>query len=92
MAEHQSFSNPFLPPGEPVAGQTYRADGWAYMNVSRVVPEGWDRMVERAGAENLVVLAMSKGTNRAGQAYVRGQVLVSPQGLEALRAAARPMQ
>lgn len=92
MAEHQSFSNPFLPPGEPVEGKTYRADGWAYLDVPRVVPEGWDLMVERAGADNIVVLAMTQGSTRDGQAYVRGQVLVSPEGLEALRAAARPLQ
>lgn len=52
MAEHPSFQSPFIPPGEPVPGKTYRADGWAYIDPpTRFSPEAWDGLMDLIGGE-----------------------------------------
>lgn len=87
MAEHPSFQTLRLPPGEPIAGKTYRADGWAYVG-PRICfsPDIWDHLLGIIGAENYAVLALAKGNHPAGgEPYVRGQLLVSPAGLVSLQ-------
>lgn len=92
MAEHHSFSSPFIPPGEPIPGKTYRADGWAYIDPpGRFSPEAWENFLSLIGEGEYVVLAGSSGTHPSdGKPFVRGQLLVSPSGLENMKAAARP--
>jgi hypothetical protein len=94
MAEHPSFQSPFLPPGEPVLGKTYRADGWAYIDPpTRFSPEAWDGLMDLIGEGNVVILAATTGTLKDGRPYVRGQLLISPDGIrniEARRAQPEP--
>lgn len=76
MTEHPSFNDPFVPPGEPIKGKTYRADGWAYQDIPRMSPECWARFLYRLGEGNWVVLTLvDYGDSK------RGQLLISPQGM-----------
>jgi hypothetical protein len=87
MAEHPSFQSPCIPPGEPVPGKTYRADGWAYTDPpSRFSPESWDGLMDLIGEGNVVVLAKTTGTLSDGGPYVRGQLLISPAGIKNIEA------
>ena len=80
MVEHPSFKG--MPPGEPVVGKTYRADGWQYYDL----PE-WLSLEMRdyflslfKDDKNYVILAeTTKGD------YWRGQMLISPEGQENMR-------
>lgn len=80
MTEHPSFEG--LPPGEPVAGKTYRADGWSYMDTPKFTPDMWKLLLGVIGDGEYVVLAMSecRSPNDPSAGWVRGQLLVSPQG------------
>lgn len=91
MAEHESFRSAGLPAGEPVAGKTYRADGWAYIDPpTRFSPEMWTYFLSLIGEENYVILAKSAGTSpHDGLPFVRGQLLVSPEGMENMKKSAR---
>jgi len=76
MAEHPSFSQ--LPPGEPIQGQTYRADGWAYHDMPQwATLENFEKILDIIGEGNYVVMAMTRKDN-----WVRGQFLISPRGYE----------
>ena len=87
MAEHPSFQSPFIPPGEPVPGKTYRADGWGYVSApGRFSPKAWDRMMNDIGEGNVVVLAATTGTLPDGRPFVRGQLLISPDGIKNIEA------
>ncbi len=94
MAEHPSFQRPSIPPGEPVPGKTYRADGWAYVSTpGHFSPEGWDRMISDIGEGNVVVLAATTRTLPDRRPIIRGQLLISPDGIrniEAKRATPEP--
>ena len=91
MTEHHTFSDPLFPPGEPISGETYRADGWAYIDPpGRFSHEAWNHFLEIIGEGNFVPLAMSQGRHPSdGKQFIRGQLLVSPQGWENMRAARR---
>lgn len=87
MTEHPSFRK--LPPGEPIAGKTYRADGWAYIDPPGLLsPKRWDQLLLIIGAGQYVILTKSEGI-RGGIPFVRGQLLVSPAGIENMRAVGR---
>lgn len=78
--EHWSFSNSFLPPGEPIKGKTYRADGWAYLDIPRMDPEIWKLFLDILSVEEYVLLAYSTGESKEHEKWIRGQILVSPVG------------
>lgn len=87
MPEHSSFQNPFLPPGEPIPGKTYRADGWAYIDPGcRLSTEAWEVFIDSFGEDEIVPLAVSSGIHPSdGKPFIRGQLLVSPRGMENAR-------
>ena len=91
MGEHPSFNQHILPPGEPVSGKTYRADGWAYIDPPvRFSPEIWDHFLALIGEGEFVILVGSSGNHPSDEKpFVRGQLLVSPAGMANLQAAAR---
>lgn len=70
--------------GEPIKGKTYAADGWIYRDIARTTPALWDELMGILGEENVVVLVRSNGwSNSTGEEiWRRGQVLVSPKGVE----------
>lgn len=79
MTEHHSWTDPLLPPGEPIPGKTYRADGWAYIDFPRIESHIWEALIEFLG-EHYVPLSLANYGRTA-----RGQLLVSPAGLDLLR-------
>ena len=69
-----------LPPGEPIEGKTYIADGWVYRDMpGRVSFEYWDKFLDLLGEGNYVILIRSEGRD-----WKRGQFLISPDGMENL--------
>lgn len=80
MTEHPSFNDPFIPPGEPVLGKNYREQGYAYKDLPRLSLEYFDKFIELVGEDNIVWLTFAD----YGDAK-RGQVLISPEGLERIR-------
>lgn len=77
--EHPSFKRHFLPPGEPVKGKTYKADGWAYHSSKWMSRETWNEIFVLAGEGNCIILAMTAKTAQ-NETLVRGQLLFSPEG------------
>jgi hypothetical protein len=72
-----------MPPGEPIKGKTYRADGWVYRDLPRRLShEMWDLFLDTIGEGNFRLLAMT-----AGKDWKRGQLLISPDGMKNLAAA-----
>lgn len=70
-----------IPDTEPFPNETLMADGWEYRDLPRMTPEFFNQFVELVGKENIRWLSManySDGTRR-------GQLLVSPIGLERAR-------
>src|SRR5690606_15421796 len=45
MAQHHSFDGPLIPPGEPVPGKTYRADGWMMFDAPKMTAGLWDEFL-----------------------------------------------
>lgn len=80
-----SSETEWLPPGEPVPGQTYRADGWIYRDLPNMLPDLLDQFVAIIGDENIVWLTKAERTWPDGQMTRRGQILISPQGMGCLR-------
>jgi len=80
MIEHPSMAG--LPDGEPVLGKTYRTDGWAYYcPLGFMIVEVWNELLSFLGEGNYVCLAMT----RKGDNWVRGQLLISPQGMDRIK-------
>jgi hypothetical protein len=51
----------------------------------------WDHFLDLIGDGEYAILAGSAGTHPSdGKPFVRGQLLVSPAGIENMKAAARP--
>ncbi len=74
--EHWSFKDSLIPPGEPVPGKTYRADGWQYVDLpKRLSLEMRDYFLSRIGNGEYVILAQSEGDD-----WWRAQLLISPAG------------
>ncbi|GAA0768600.1 hypothetical protein [Brevundimonas olei] len=70
-----------MPAGEPVKGQTYRADGWVYRDLPRMAPEYFDQLIDLVGESNIVWLTKADyGDTR------RGQLLISPEGMRNIAA------
>lgn len=55
-------------------------EGWVYYDPpSKFTPECWEQFLAVFGQGNYQILVMSQGTDKLGP-WVRGQLLVSPQG------------
>lgn len=72
----------WLPPGEPIPGKTYRADGWVYRDLPQMAPEYFAQLIELIGADNIAWITRATYAN----GYQRGQMLVSPDGMARVRA------
>lgn len=86
MAEHWTFRG--CPPGEPIPGKTYRADGWAYCDPPGLLaPDLWEEFLALfGGPEDRVMLTQSSGFKN-GKPFKRGQFLASPKGWASAEAA-----
>lgn len=65
-----------LPPGEPVSGKTYRADGWVYREIYWCEISTWNRILGAIGDGQYVILARTTRGPRT-----RGQLMISPTGM-----------
>ena len=87
MTEHWSFKQHDLPPGEPVLGKTYRADGWQYIDLPKWLSlEMKDYFLKIIGEDNYFIMAHSERVIE-GEKYWRAQLLVSPDGQNNMRTA-----
>lgn len=80
MSEHPSFEENGCPPGEPLPGKTYRADGWSYNNLPRMTVAHAQTLIGILG-EHVVWLTYTDYGNA-----VRGQCLISPTGRDLIAA------
>lgn len=81
MPEHPSFKA--MPPGEPVNGKTYRADGWQYVDLPRRLTFAFkDEFFAIIGEGNYVILIESFSREAD---WWRGQVLISPEGQQRMK-------
>ncbi len=59
------------------------ADGWHYVDPrGRFSPEMWELFLSEIGDGEYRILAYSRGVDRDGWQWERGQLLISPQGWE----------
>lgn len=77
-----------MPKTEPFPGETLIADGWVYRDLPKMTQEAFDNLHTIIGAQNTRFLTFASYPNGA----VRGQLLVSPAGMERLKtyAVSRP--
>lgn len=69
-----------LPPGEPIKGKTYIADGYVYRDLPNMATFMLTELIDILGREEVVWLTrMTRGR------YSRGQALISPKGIQNLR-------
>lgn len=66
---------------EPFPGETLMADGWEYRDLPRMTAEAFESLWESIGPENVRFLTFAKYADGA----VRGQVLISPSGMQRLK-------
>ena len=72
-----------IPTREPFPGETLIADGWVYRDMPRMTQEAFDKFLDILGKENARFLTFARYNN--GES-VRGQFLMSPAGMERLKA------
>lgn len=65
-----------FPPGEPVPGETYRADGWRYVDTKWYPAKDWDAIMTLYKHRVVVLARTQKGD------MIRGQLLISPEVAE----------
>ena len=70
-----------LPETEPFIGESLRADGWEYRDLPRMTREAMLTFTDIVGVANIRWLSFAD----YGQA-VRGQLFISPAGMENMRA------
>ncbi len=70
-----------LPNGEPFPGETLIADGWQYRDLPKLSCEMFDILVGFIGENNIRWLTVADYGNAK-----RGQFLISPDGIENLKA------
>lgn len=68
------------PTSEPFPGETLLADGWEYRDLPRMTPEYFDKLIGIIGEENIRWLTQADYGDTK-----RGQMFVSPNGLENVR-------
>jgi hypothetical protein len=61
------------------------ADGWEYRDAPKMTPENWSKLLELIGEGNYRLLSFAQYDEPEGTTQ-RGQMMVSPKGLENLRA------
>lgn len=76
-----------LPEGEPFVGETIRADGWVYRDLDRMTPDAWEQLRGIIGDENIRMMTWAN----YGKS-VRGQIWISPTGIENLKAVTKSTQ
>lgn len=85
MAEHPSFQSPFVRPGEPVPGKTYRADGWQHLDTPRMNEEFWNDLLRIIGTGEFHLLSGGEMRRRTGVERW-GTIMISPVGQERIAA------
>jgi hypothetical protein len=70
------------PPGEPFPGETYIADGWVYRDLPKMTQEAFNTFLDILGEENAKWMTFARYPDKS----VRGQFLMSPAGMDRLKA------
>ena len=70
-----------MPTTEPFPGETLLADGWVYLDLPRSTNEVFEEFVSIVGEANVRFMTLARYPNQT----VRGQCLISPAGMEALK-------
>lgn len=76
-----------LPNTEPFPGETLIADGWQYRDTPPMLPAFWDGLLGAIGEGNYRLLTYAERTFKDDpRLYKRGQMLISPAGIENIKA------
>lgn len=67
---------------EPFPGETLIADGWVYRDLPRLTQDAFDKFLGILGAENARFMTFARYPDQS----VRGQLLMSPAGMDRLKA------
>ena len=84
MSDNKAFLD-WNPMGnnEPFPGETLVADGWKYKDFPPMLQEYWDYFLAIFGEGNYRLLTFMERTFKDDERlYVRGQMYISPTGLE----------
>ncbi len=60
--------------------------GHVYRDIPRLNDEAYEMLVNLVGDENITWLAQTRGTDKEGTKYTRGQCFISPAGIERMKA------
>lgn len=69
--------------GEPFVGETYLQDGWVYRDPSKMTSALWNEFLGIIGEGNYRLMSHAK-YHGSGEVYERGQLLISPAGMDNL--------
>lgn len=59
-------------------------EGWTYRDLPNMLPEFWHRLLDWIGMNEYKLITQAERTWPDGTTTVRGQILISPKGLENL--------
>lgn len=59
--------------------------GWAYRDLPNMLPEYMDQLLDWVGSKDYEFITFSERVWPDGHATVRGQVLISPEGMDRLK-------
>lgn len=71
---------------EPFKGETLVADGWKYRDLPRLSETQMQTFKEVVGEANIRWLAHASGKHKGVVLWVRGQLFISPEGQQRLKA------
>lgn len=76
-----------LPDTEPFIGETLIADGWQYRDTPPMLAHLWDELLSAIGEGNYRLMTLMERTYKGEERlFKRGQMLISPTGIENLKA------
>lgn len=75
-------------PSDPMAGlaESIGKPGWHYRDLPNMSPESWEKLKAIIGGENIEPITWAERTWPDGKFTVRGQILISPEGLKRMQA------
>lgn len=83
ISDHET-STLFAMMDEPFTGETYLQDGWVYRDPRKMKTALWERFLNIIGVGNYRLMSLANYSYPDGN-YKRGQLLISPTGMENLR-------
>lgn len=86
MTDFAAINKMFREAEQALVPADLKAKGWIYRDMPGTAsPEAWQMLLDIMGENEYQVLISTRGVNKHGEKYVRGQFLLSPKAIENLK-------